>query len=59
MSPDAYVAEGIVRIAGLVVTLEDHGGAQWPLAALLKELAGKAVRIRLEPIVGEGEEARA
>jgi hypothetical protein len=48
--PDEYEAKGIVRIAGLAVSLEDQGGIRWPLSALLQELAGRAVHIRVEPI---------
>lgn len=50
LRPDEYEAEGIVRIAGLVVTLEDRGGIRWPVSALFHELAGRAVHIRVEPI---------
>jgi hypothetical protein len=47
--PNAYEAVGDLRIADLVVTLEDQAGVRWPLAILLEELTGRRVRIQVAP----------
>lgn len=48
--PDAYQAEGVLHIAGKFVALEDAGGLRLPFALLLCELAGRRVRIHIEPL---------
>ncbi len=54
-SPDLYEAEGVLVIVGRTAILEDQAGARWPLGVLLRELAGRAVRLRVEVARG-GEE---
>lgn len=55
-SPEAYQAEGTLVVAGKVASLEDRTGLRWPLGVLLQELAGRAVRLRVEPLEPKGAE---
>ncbi len=48
--PHAYEAEGVLVIVSRTAILEDPAGVRWPLGVLLRELAGKSVRIRVEPL---------
>lgn len=50
MIPGSYRAEGVLTVAGKVVSLEDAGGARWPLAVLLAELSGRRVEIRVRVV---------
>ncbi|HYM39573.1 MAG TPA: hypothetical protein VEY12_05445 [Thermoplasmata archaeon] len=55
-SPCAYEAQGVLVLVGKVASLEDQAGVRWPLGVLLRELAGKAVRLRVEALHDEGQE---